>query len=244
MSRYDVWLNGRALHGLDPCLCITDMQELPPQQLLTTAARALGDGVHVLRQARQRLSVEVRFVIRAYAPARRKAVLQLVQAWAGSGGVLTLGDRPGQQLKVIVQELPQLQSALRWTEELSLTFTACQCPYWEQRIPTQFTPGAVTLPGNGPNAPVDFQWTSPGGVASFRAETPLSRLVLELPTTTGQVLTLTHQAGVPVMALDGVDVLPYRTPDSSDDLLLPCGCASTISVTEGDCTLWARGRWL
>lgn len=244
MSRHQVWLNGQALHSLHPAIRITDVLEPAPHQLLTTAARAAGNGVHILRQARQSLSVEVRFVIREYAPARRKAVLQAVQAWASPGGILTLGDRPGQQLCVIAQELPCLQSALAWADTLSLCFTACQSPYWEQALPTVFAPGPVVLPGNGPAAPVDLRWVSPGGQAAFLAETPLSRIHLNLPTARGQVLTITHRAGVPVITLDGQDVLFSRTPDSSDDLLLPCGVPGSISVTPGECTLEARGRWL
>lgn len=244
MFRHQVWLNGQALHRIDPAICITDVQELPPKQLLTTAARAAGDGLYMLRQARQSLSVEVRLVIREYAVEKRKALLQAVQAWVAAGGALALGDRPGQQLNVFLQEPPCLQSALRWTEEIALRFTACQSPYWEQASPTCFSPGEITLPGNGPAAPVDLCWTAPGGQVTFCAETPITRLSLNLSTAKGQQLVLAHRAGVPVITLSGQDVLSFRTPDSSDDLLLPCGTPSTVSITQGECTLSARGRWL
>lgn len=244
MSRYQVWLNGLALHSLDPAIRITDVQELVPQQLLTTAARAAGDGLHILRQSRQSLCVEVRFVIREYRVEKRKALLQAVQSWACHGGALFLGDRPGQQLRVVMQEPPHLQSALRWTEELSLCFAAFQSPYWEQITPACFPAGQVTLPGNGPPAPVDFRWTAASSLESFSVETPVSRMHLNLSIAPGQVLTLTHTASVPVITLDGQDVLTCRTLDSSDDLLLPCGIPSTVDISSGQCTFSARGRWL
>lgn len=249
MTRHQVWLNGRALHSMNPAIRITDVQELPPVQFVSALQRASGDGMHLLRQARQSLSVEVRFVIREYATEKRMAALQQVLTWAQPGGILTLGDRPRQRLLVTAAQLPTLQSALRWTEELSLLFTAYHGPYWEDAFPTSFTPGTLRLPGNGPAASVDFRWLTLGGSVQFCAETPLSRLCLNLSCAENQELLLTHLNGIPLLTLNGQDVLACRTPDSSDDLLLPCGTACTVRITangqpaEG-CTLSARGRWL
>lgn len=251
MTRFQVWLNGISLQDVAPSIRITDVRELAPDQRIATAARASGDGMRLLHRARQSLSVAVDFTIREYSPARRKAALAAVLGWASQGGWLTLGDRPGQRLHVTAESLPHMESALGWTEELSLGFTAYESPYWEEIAPTRFPAGRkILLPGNAPTAPADFLWTAPGGSISLRIETPLSCMLLDgLPTVSGQQLALTHAAGVPVITLDGQDVLAYRTPDSSDDLLLPCGEASTVAVfcngvSVGDCTVTARGRWL
>lgn len=251
MTPYQVWLNGLSLQDVNPSIRITDVQELAPSQLTTTAAMAAGDGLRLLRHARQSLSVAVCLTIREYSMTRRKEALAAVLAWARPGGWLTLGDRPGQRLNVVAQVLPSLQSAMRWTDALTLRFTAYEVPFWEESIPTHILPGRrIHLPGNGPAAPVDFCWTAPGGSVSLRVQTPLSCIQLDsLPTAAGQKLMLTHAGGVPIITLDGKDVLAYRTADSSDDLLLPSGETSTVEVTANGAptqgfTLTARGRWL
>lgn len=251
MTRFQVWLNGMSLQDVDPSIRITDVQELAPNQLTVTASRAGGDGLRLLHRTRQSLSVTVRFTIREYSPARRKAALTAVLAWARQGGWLTLGDRPGQRLHVAADTLPYLESALGWTKELFLGFTAYESPYWEENASTLFPAGRkVLLPGNAPSAPADFRWIVPGGSVDLRIETPLSCIHLDgLSTVSGQTLALTHTAGLPVITLDGKDMLAWRTPDSSDDLLLPCGEASTVAVScngaaVDDCTVTARGRWL
>lgn len=251
MTPYQVWLNGLSLQDVDPSIRITDVQELAPSQLTATAPMAEGDGLRLLRRARQSLSVAVCLTIREYSMARRKAALAAVLAWAHPGGWLTLGDRPDQRLNVVAETLPTLQSSLRWTETLTLRFTAYETPFWEETIPTHILPDRrVHLPGNGPAAPVDFCWTTPGGNVSLCVQTPLSRIQLDdLPTGAGQKLMLTHTEGVPVLTLDGKDVLAYRTAESSDDLLLPSGKISTVEVTVNGAsvqsfTLTARGRWL
>lgn len=251
MTQYQVWLNGLSLQDVDPSIRITDVQELAPSQLTATTAMAMGDGLRLLRRNRQSMSVAVCLIIREYSMSRRKAALAAVLAWARQGGWLSLGDRPGQRLNVIADALPSLTSALRWTEILTLRFTAYEAPFWEEAAPTCILPGRkVHLPGNGPAAPVDFCWETPGGNVSLCIQTPLSRIHLDsLPTSPGQQLGMAHMGGVPIITLDGKDMLVYRTADSSDDLLLASGETSIVEATANgapiqNITLMARGRWL
>lgn len=252
MTRYHVWLNGLGLQDIDPAIFITDVQEHAPEPLLTTAPRAQGDGLHILRRSRQSLSVAVRFAVREYQPARRSAILQKIRAWALQGGSLTTGDRPGQRLCVDPAELPSAHSTLRWTEELTLLFTARSLPYWEEASPTQaITPATLMLPGDAPSAPMELHWCCTATAAVvLTITTPLSTMTfIDLPAVTGQELVITHASGVLTAFIGETDVLPCRTPESSDDLLLPCGVASAVTVTVDGaaaqgCTVSARGRWL
>lgn len=251
MTRYHVWLNGLGLQDIDPTVYITDVQEYAPEPLLTTAPRALGDGLHVLRQSRQSLSVAVRFALREYQPARRSAILQKIRGWAAQGGSLTTSQRPGQRLMVDPAALPA-HSALRWTEELTLLFTARIAPYWEEAYPVQSSvPITLTLPGDAPAAPMELRWPCTATAsADMTITTPLSSLSFHaLPAIVGQELVISHKAGVLTAFIGETDVLPCRTPESSDDLLLPCGTPALVSVKVNGadaqgCTVSARGRWL
>lgn len=250
MTQFHVWLRGEALESVDSAIRITDVQELPPKELRSTARRCQGDGLTIIEQARQSLTVAVRFLIREARPIQRKAILRQVQTWAAPGGRLTISDRPGQFLNVVAEGLPTIESSLRWTDEMMVQFTACDVPYWEEEQTVECSPGRVYIPGNAPHTPVDFRWIVPGGAAALCISTPMSTITLQgLTASCGQELVLTHRQGILTATLGGADVLSARTPDSSDDLLLPCGQSSTISLTVNgsasqDGRFSARGRWL
>ncbi len=251
MTRYQVWLDQQGLQDIDPAIYITDIQEQPPSQLLSTAARAQGDGVFLARRNRQSLSVTVRFAIREPRPARRQAVLQKVRVWAQQGEFLSTSDRPHQRLRVQVENLPALQSALKWTDALPITFTAYTAPWWEDAQPTTSATSTLYLPGDAPSAPMDLRWVCAGNPpAELTITTPLSSITFrDLPVSKGRELVISHESGVLTATVDRHDVLPHRTPESSDDLLLPCGQSSTVTITADGaaatgCTFSARGRWL
>jgi len=253
MTRYQVWLDGLGLQDVHPAIRVLDVQEETPSRQFTTASRALGDGQFVTRRSRNSLSITVRFAIREYSPARRKAIMQDIRAWA-QGRWLSLGDRPGQRLLVEAETLPAVQSALKWTDACSVSFIACASPYWEEAIPVpagQASP-VITPPGDAPCCPLDLRWKcgSTSGKITLSVTTPLSSIVFsDLPINTGQELIISHENGFLSATVNGADVLACRTPQSSDDLLLNCRKANavTVSVTgasTGDYTLSARGRWL
>ena len=250
MKRYQVWLDGRNLHDIDPAIRVIDVKEHVPACRLDVLPRAMGDGQHVTRRSRDALSVTVSFVIREYAPQRRKAILQEILVWA-QGSVLQLGDRPGQQLTVEADALPSLQSALKWTEACAVTFTARNIPYWEASFPAESTTAVLEPQGNVPCCPLDIRWTSQQtGNITLAIETPLSRMVFsDMPVSVGQTFVVFHTAGLLAATVAGQDALPFRTPESSDDLLIPCGTGSTVTITvdgtpAAGYTLSARGRWL
>jgi len=251
MKRYQVWLDGQSLHNIDPSIRILDVQEHTPATRLDAVPRAMGDGLHATHSHREALRVTVTFVIREPKPLRRKSTMQKIRAWAQAGGMMQLNDRAGQRLSVEAEALPSIQSALKWTEPCTVTFIARAVPYWEESFPVETTATALTPPGDAPTCPVDLRWTSQhSGAITLSVETPLSRVVFSgMPVSPGQELLIAHLQGVLVATLDGQDVLSYRTPESSDDLLITCGRRNSISVTvDGEAatgyTLSARGRWL
>ena len=252
MNRFQVWLDGKSLHSIDPSIRIVDVKEHVPVTRTAAASTALGDGQHVTQRTRESLSVTISFVIREYTPCRRKAIMQNIRAWA-QGTTMQLNDRIGMRLTVAVESLPTVLSSMKWTDTCTMTFTASEVPYWEESFAATATAASpnITPPGDVPTCPADFTWTADAdGPVTLVIQTPLSSITFaDLPVTTGQTLTLGHVNGLLTAALDGADVLAFRTPASSDDLLLNCGRRNRTSVTVNGVaaaayTISARGRWL
>lgn len=255
-TRYDVYMDGLPLDAIDPAIYVTDVQETPASYDATTLQRDKGDGLRVLRRLRDSLQVRVSFMVRETDVGRRRDIVQRVAAWAMGGKYLALGDRPGQRLRVACETLPGITSALKWTQELSMTFTAYAMPYWEADMPTR----------------ASFTGTS-GTAAIHQAGTAPCFLEAEISNTSGETLTGVameadgHAIGFSGLALgagktlkifyddkwllraevDGASVLNRRTADSADDLILPPGKATTVTIAADKAvsvTLKARGLWL
>ena len=252
MNRFNVRLDGKSLSDIHPSIRIIDVKEHAPVIRAAAVSTALGDGLRVTHRSRESLSVTVSFVIREYIPGRRSVIMQEIRAWA-RGTTLKTSLRSGMQLSVEAEELPTVQSALKWTDTCAITFTARETPYW---VEAQAVHATAALPilaplGDALPSPADFTWTADrDGLVTLLIQTPLSSITLaSLQVTTGQTLALGHTHGLLTATLDGADVLLCRTAESSDDLLVTCGIENqiTVKVNGADAaafTMSARGRWL
>lgn len=251
ITRYSCALNGQSLDSLDACIHITDVTELAPQQRIVTAASA-GHGLHILHRVRERISVQVRFLLREYDTSRRREVMQRVFAWAGKGGVLTTGDRPGQQLNVLCDTLPGM-SSLMWLDEMTLSFTAYETPFWESAVRQAVTTGSsasLTLPGTAGDCPVDCTVVNLGDAALNTVTLRCGDTSMQfdsLALKPGESLVIAAAGQVLSATAAGKSVLMHRTGDSDDLLLATTGVATAVSVTADQAvaaTFSARGRYL
>ena len=188
----------------------------------------------------------VRFLIEEYDIAARHQLLHLVAAWAEAGGVLTLHEDGKRVLRVVCTQYPTM-STLNWLETLSLVFTAFSCPYWEDAAETSFlmpnTSDAqsklLAVPGDAPETPLNLLIRNIGDTAittlTISAAGKISFQGLTLAP--GAAIRIHHDAGVfaAEMVSDDstVSILPYRTPESADDLLLRPGVLNEIRVEAG-----------
>ena len=211
-------------------------------------------GLHLLRRQREQLSLRVRFLIEEYDIAARHQLLHLVAAWAEAGGVLTLHEDGKRVLRVVCTQYPTM-STLNWLETLSLVFTAFSCPYWEDAAETSFlmpnTSDApsklLAVPGDAPETPLNLLIRNIGDTAittlTISAAGKISFQGLTLAP--GAAIRIHHDAGVfaAEMVSDDstVSILPYRTPDSADDLLLRPGVLNEIRV-EASAAAFVSGR--
>lgn len=250
MTIHDCYLDGLSLSRLDERICVLDIQEDAPE--IARIAHPLIHGGQRLHQTRQNLTVRITFAIHEEQPSRRKAVLQAIRTWAAQGGLLTLADRPGQQLQVVCASLPDV-SAEDWTAPMTIAFTTTHCPWWEAKTATSVTGSGtltLTLPGTADTAPVDAHITN----ASTQTITRLSiqcastYIIFEgITMPAGSALHLTTERGVFSAVLNGESVLACRTPGSDDLLLAPCGESCTAAATAAQAvtaTFTARGRYL
>ena len=255
ITRYACALNGQGLEDIDPAIIITDIRESAPATRAVTGETAGRDGLRLARLKRESLSVSVDFEVREYDPARRKAIAEAVRAWAREGW-LTVGDRPEQRLWVVCDRLPTVTSSLRWTDRLTVGFTAWALPYWQAAHPATAVWAGVS-----------------GSAALTPAGTAPCRLELEVTATAGPVDALTLSANGRTMRFEGLGLqrgqtfalgydeagrrqritaagasaLGRRTADSADDLPLLPGPANMIALAADNpvsATLKGRGLWM
>lgn len=242
LTRYGVWLDHLALHDIDPTICITDIQEQPGASNVVTHPRAAGHGLFVTRRSRESLSVVVRFAVREYDVTRRKAIVQRITAWAKAGRYLSVNDRPGQVLCVEVDELPTITSALKWTQDMAITFTAYALPFWRDEYPTILTTSGedfMLVPGDADSAQVDASIRPDGDSVTIS----VGDTSITLEGISNDVEISHGDDGILRITSGGESIFAKRTPQSSDDLLAVPGRANAVSITGGTATVRVRGCW-
>ena len=134
--RFEAMMNGAKFSSIAEEVILRDIVE-QPATVDTALSRIAGrPGQRLSAQTRTALSVRLVYNIRSRDIARRSAVRDLVAKWARDGGMLEINSRPGKHLYVVADAAPALDSSLKWTQDLSLTLTAYEQPYWEDNDPT------------------------------------------------------------------------------------------------------------
>lgn len=251
INRFSCTLNGVSPQSVHSAIRVTDLTELPPRLRVTTVPTAR-HGLRLLRRVRESLTVRVSFLLADYDPVSRREALAALHAWACPGGILTVSDRPGQQLQVECDTLPMM-SALCWSDEISIDFTAYAVPFWETAEETSTaTTGsaALTLPGTADDCPVcvEVANTGPDALTALTLQCGDTQIAFEgLAIPPGIVLSLGYRNGLLYAEADGVSVLMQRTASSSDCLLADAGSAVSVAVTADQhvsAIFHGRGRFL
>ena len=248
-TNFNCALGGVSLSSLNGRICITDITEDAPRMHETTLPLH-GGGQRVLRQARQSISVRVRFAIQEESIPLRSHIAGEIRRWAMQGGYLTISPRPGQRLHVACTGLPDL-SGNGWPEELTLTFTSTFAPWWEDAENTSASgTGTVSLavPGSAESTPLEVALinTSAATVTAVTLSCGDQHITFEdIALPTGGQLVISRVNGTFSAKLDGVSILRRRTMDSADELLVPCGETATLTVSPALYTFCnVRGRYL
>lgn len=244
-------LDGIALSDAADALRLLNVHEDAPR-MRTSALPRFGGGTRTLLHQRESLSVRISMALTSPDSVRREEALRAASAWAEAGGMLRISTRPGQRLRIDRAALSAV-SAMDWTEQLCLTLTACDAPWWESATPVSVTvtdTGVLHAPGDTGDAPVSAAITNTGEAAMTNVSvacgsTQMTFSGLTVPA--GATLSLTVSDGLLVARVGEDSVLDKHSAISDDLLLAVCGQVNQLSVSADQpvsAEFTMRGRWL
>lgn len=252
VNRFDVLLNNISLTSIDDNLYIKDISYPAPQIAHTVTTFAGRNGGIVTNKRKDEASVQVTFELHVYDPQKRQKALQEIILWATDGGKLQTSDRPDQFLRCVCTQLPSIDSAQKWTNDLSVTFTAYSVPYWQAMIPEKLTltgsdvSDSLYVPGNAETT-ADIVITASESITGLSVTFGNKTLTLDsLTVSEGESIEIGHDFnGLLYIMQDGVSILNLRTAGSDDDLTAPCGNIGVSVYADGEFTaeISARGVW-
>lgn len=157
-------LNEAQLDEVDERILISGIQESPGELTATATPILDGEGggmgsrVAGVQRSGKKIRVLFRLRVRKTEQAARAQLIDAVNTWAAGGGILTIGSRPEQRMRVRCSQEAEAGDMRDWTREYALTFEANESPYWENIAETSATgpnnrSGSFELqvPGNLPN---------------------------------------------------------------------------------------------
>lgn len=244
-------LDGASLADAADGLLLIDVREDAPRMRTATCPRPDGGTTTLLCQ-RESLSIRVELALHEPDPAKWRAAVSALSAWAEKGGMLRLSTRPGQRLTIDRAAL-SVPSAADWTDKLTLTLTASEVPWWEEEQPVSAViteTGLLTVPGSTGRAPVDVTVTNGGDgvLTQVKLVCGDTQMAFEgLALSPGDELTLSAARGMLTALVGQESVLTRRTALSDDLLLAESGKVSVLSVSADQSVSAAfsvRGRYL
>ena len=256
MERYDALLNGVSVRDCDPRIIISGVTESAPKEKSNITVMGYTHGSRLTKTVRQELSVSVTIGIKETDMHERDAVYETIRKWGRSAAYLTTSARENQRL--YVEDMNIKSSGKKWTETVTLTFTAYAKPFWENigaqgaSIGTAATSGTSTLfaPGNADECTVDAEITAKGGTLNTLTVTvgDTSMSFTALGITVNNKLTIAHtDEGLLTIKNGSTSLMAKRTGASADDLIAEPGTSNSVSFA-GNVTCTAkystRGRWL
>lgn len=152
-----VALNGVQLDSLDNRILISGFDEAAGRDTIGAVNLGAGDGQRITGRRRETLDVTIKFNlnIQNNNMADRDALLDMINAWAAPGGILTAGHKTGKQLNVVLAQAPGGGDQFFWSNEFTLVFRAYAVPFWEniqatsQALTQSSTgEGTLTMPGS------------------------------------------------------------------------------------------------
>lgn len=253
ISRYTVWLNDVSLSEVDPEIYVSDISYNAVSRQYNTSRLAARSGSFSGDDYIGENKTTITFSIRKYNTKQRQEVLQSVIAWAVYGGWLKTSDRQLQRIYVRCTKLPSINSVMRWTDNITMEFTAFDFPYWQDMSPT-----TVYL-DSGDNETVYMPYAFDVYVeAKITAASSLTEFEIVVGDTTfsfenlsissGDVITVAYSDDHHILdvSVGSLSLLNKRTADSSDDLIATIGQNEVSFSCDGtaNCELYFRGVYL
>lgn len=253
-------LNGVQLDSLDNRILISSIDEAAGRDNISAVSLGAGSGQRITGTRRDTLDITIKFAlnIQKNNMAGRSALLDAVNAWAAPGGVLTIGNRTGKQLQVVLATAPGGGDQFNWTNEFTLVFRAYAIPFWEDVTATSVTleqddsgSGILTVPGSAETVGEALIQNKSGGSLDNLSLTINGHTMsfAGLGLTNNGYLTIDHvmtAGGVYAMRarIGNTSVMAARTGD--DEFYLKPGANTITWSADGDVIIQvsAKGRYL
>lgn len=261
-TRYRPRIGSTWMDSLDKNLAVLDVSYSGLERNLKRQSVADLDGFEIIGTEIVRQTVTISFELHIYDVTERNNVCQAVNKWASASNMLRTNDREGQYLNVACEQFATL-NARDWTAPLSLVFTSINIPYWQsynaitKTISGKNVSSTMALDGNVGEALVTATVTSTKGVLKtlklVTGATTIELTGLSIPKdeqvyidyVSNRYLRIRH------LTADGQkskgSLLPKLKATSSDNLKIPSGKSSSVSVTADNnvkVALSAKGLWL
>ncbi len=276
LLRFDAVYSGAKFSEIADEAILLDIIEQPAEVDVQTSRLAGGPGMMVSSVTRTALSVQLVYIIRTQDPVRRMEVQRMVAKWANAGfnpnnsQSLEVSTRPGMRLEAKAYNSPVQNSALRWTDELSVTFVAYDIPYWigetvSVSVNTSWQEGYRKYRGANVIKPAGDVTKELVSTVSVINTDPESDWLTWLRVKIDDTEITFDGIGIPInkmMIITYVqprilkaynifnsteNLIKYRTPDSNDDLVARVGVNNQI-IIEADAQVSASvavdGWWL
>lgn len=258
MILYDASLDGVSIHTLAEEIILRDIVENPASMDVKTVNRAMSPGMLETSRTRRKLEIDLVCVIYTQDSRRRAEIASMITAWANKGGWLTVNTRPGVGLRVRPGQTPGQGSSLRWQEDITISLTAYEIPYWEEEglgatisFGTEWDDAVGMYVGSRVIRPNGNTGTVPVTCFAFNmaeATTPLTHLKIVVDHTMMEFEDMYIDGGgvlggwfeiaydengllnIRNIKSEDSSLMRYRTAESNDDLLARCNKDNQIHV--------------
>ena len=251
ISRYEAVLNGQPLSAVSANILILDIAYPPANIDFSLYKGAKRHGNRVYREYVDHRDVVITFAIRAYSVQERQAICNAVQRWAKNGGILQTNDHEGQRLRCVLSTPPIIQSALKWTDPISMTFTAYSLPFWEENVPATLSlsgvskSGSLYVPGSVDGANFEVVAVPSGLLSSVSFTANGKTLSLTgLSVLSGTKVSITYDDDM-IMSIKAGNTSILNKRTGADDLPVKSGESNSVSFSANvSCAVTFKGRGL
>jgi hypothetical protein len=248
-------LGGIQMDELHEAIVIRGIDPGTPQRTLTGVSRMSGAGQRVTEDRWETLEAKITWAIdipKRQMAARRR-IYEMVTAWAGRCGWLTLSGMEGRRLFVDKVILSGHQDLWEWTEEYEITLRAYNVPFWQSDLPSQasgqMSAGRVWLNVEGDvESPVDVSFQNVSGATIQNISVSAGGKTIAL---TGialggtETLTITHGEDGLLRIMAGSRSVYSKYTGADDLIVIPGRVAVDVSSQRaGILTATNWGRWL
>lgn len=249
-------LDGMQLDEVHEAIVIRSINPGTPKESTQTASLMGYAGQRMTMQHWDSLEASVTYAINIPKRqiAERRAVFDMVNAWAVSKGWLTMTGMTGKRMRVDHVVVPNSGDLWNWTGEFTITFQAYAVPFWQDDEPVEVTEEDIStgdvwidIPGNVKTVlDVSFENTGSGTIENFEVTADGNTLTLNgVNLGAGQTLQIDHTEDGRLRVRKGSTSV-YNLMTGSDDLhVAPKYLKVSVNASgEGDLTLSCNGRYL